>query len=246
MHPLLRIVVATLTIGFAMDAHADTFRGTEMQTQHSSEVTVNWSKQSTSVILHYLAPSFNEYEIAVSKSSDILRAEILLKDGTIIQFYETPKEVFGFYESRIVVKRHGRAATTFKVGRILRDQALTLAYVALVPTKDGEVMVICNYEGGATGARQGFAILRVSNKSAALRVLPLTDYGKVVVFAAKPWMAEVWTATSDYVGATATPRSYATQACNWSTSSYRCGPAKRLHGTFNTNAIIEPGIEIRP
>ena len=107
-------------------------------------------------------------------------------------------------------------------------------------------MLICEYEGGAVGAREGFAILRFSAGSFDLHTLPLTDFGKVVAFRGKPEQVEIWSALPDGAASDADPMAYSTQTCRWEKKDYVCGPPKRKHGRFAPAAINDPGIEIHP
>ena len=67
-------------------------------------------------------------------------------------------------------------------------------------------MLVCEYVGGAVGAIEGFAILRFSPDNIELHTLPLTDFGKVVVFKEKPEQAEIWSALPYPSGSDADPR----------------------------------------
>jgi hypothetical protein len=107
-------------------------------------------------------------------------------------------------------------------------------------------MLICVYQGGFVGAREGFAILRFSPNSFDLHTLPLVDFGKVVVFRSKPDQAIVWSALPYPRGTDAEPMAYSTQACRWQSSGYECSPPKRKRGLFGPAAINDPGIEILP
>jgi hypothetical protein len=106
-------------------------------------------------------------------------------------------------------------------------------------------MLVCEYEGGAVGAREGFAILRFSPAGFELHTLPLTDFGKVVVFKSKPEQVEIWSALPDDMGSDADPMAYATQSCRWQAKGYTCGAPKRKLGRFSPASINDPGIEIR-
>jgi hypothetical protein len=193
----------------------------------------------------FVRPSPAEYTKAIDEEKEVLRARVVLDDSTTVEFYERPKDI-DFYDSTIVVNRRGHASRSYDVGDLIKHQALSLAHVAIVPSGNGAGMLVCEYEGGAVGAREGFAILRFSPTDLELHTLPLTNFGKVVVFAGKPEQAEVWSALPYTAGSDADPMVYATQSCRWESEGYKCSPPKRHQGSFGPAAINDPGIEIRP
>lgn len=208
-------------------------------------VAVNWSSQKTPTTRMFVRPSPAEYMKAIDNDAQVLRAKVSLEHSTIVEFYERPRDI-DVYDSTVVVSRQGEAARSYNIGDLVKHQALSLAHIGIVPSAEGGGMLVCEYEGGAVGAREGFAILRFSPSSIELHTLPLTDFGKVVIFRAKPELAEIWSALADDAGSDADPRSYATQACRWQSSGYECGPPKRKPGRFGPSSIDDPGIEIRP
>jgi hypothetical protein len=181
---------------------------------------------------------------AVDENRRLLRAKIVLDHSMVVEFYERPKDI-DFYDSTVVISRQGEVSRSYEVGNLIKHQALSLANVSLVPSRNGEGILVCEYVAGAVGARVGFAIVRFSPDRIELYTLPLTDFGKVVVFRNKPQRVELWSALSNYVGLDAEPRPYATRFCKLETQGYVCGPQKRRPGRFAPEAINEPGIEIR-
>jgi hypothetical protein len=207
---------------------------------------VNWTSQKTAVTHTFVRPDPAEYMKASNENKRVMRGKIVL-DGLKVEFYEQPKDI-DFYDSTVEVKRQGEVSRSYNVGELIKHQALSLVHVALIPSSAGSGMLVCEYEGGATGAREGFAILRFSPAGVELHTLPLTDYGKVVVFKSKPERAEIWSSLEDGAGAAAAaaPKAYATRSCRWSAEGYACGPPKRKPGHFSPTDINDPGIEIRP
>jgi hypothetical protein len=235
------LLAVAFLCGFSA-ALAYQFRGVEMHDQRPG-LTVDWVNQKDPVILRYGLPSDENYEKAIKENLRLLRARILLDGATVVSFYEKPKNPYEFFDSTIVIERHGFATRTYNICDLIKDQALALVYVAFLRSVNGETMLVCNYEGGGTGAQQGFAILHFSSTDFSLSTLPLTLYGKVVVFKSKPWLVELWSAKS---GLRAYPNSYATQSCQLKNEYYRCESPKKLRGLFVPNSIIDPGIQIRP
>lgn len=219
--------------------------GTKAQAVVADNQTVDWSNQKTPAVHRFVGPTPAEYMKAIDENKEVLRARVVLDGSTTVEFYERPKDI-DFYDSTIVVNRRGHASRSYNVGDLIKHQALSLAHVAIVPSEDGAAMLVCEYVGGAVGAREGFAILRFSSTGFELHTLPLTDFGKVVVFRSKPEQAEVWSALPYPAGSDADPMVYTTQACRWQNDGYECCPPKRHRGHFPPAAINDPGIEIRP
>lgn len=215
------------------------------QAKIADNLTVDWASQKVPATHMFVRPSPAEYMKAIDEKKEVLRARVVLDGSTTVEFYERPKDI-DFYDSTIVVNRRGHASRSYDVGNLIKHQALSLVHVAIVPAGNGAGMLVCEYEGGAVGAREGFAILRFTPTEFELHTLPLTNFGKVVVFAGKPELAEVWSALPYPAGADADPMVYATQSCRWESEGYKCSPPKRHRGSFGTAAIDDPGIEIRP
>lgn len=219
--------------------------GAAAQAAVGDNLTVDWVNQKTPAIHGFVGPTPAEYMKAIDEKKQVLRAKVMLDNTTTVEFYERPRDI-DFYDSTIVVNRQGQASRSYNVGELINHQALSLAHVAIVPSGSGAGMLVCEYVGGAVGAREGFAILRFSPTGFELHTLPLTNFGKVVVFAGKPEQAEVWSALPYPAGADADPMVYATQSCRWESEGYKCSPPKRHRGSFGPAAIDDPGIEIKP
>lgn len=217
----------------------------KMQAAVTENSTVNWTNQQVPVIRMFLSPSPTEYMQAIDKSRQILRAKIMLNESRTVEFYERPKSI-DFYNSTIVVSQRGGVSRSYNVGALIKHQALSLAHVGIVPLQNGAGMLVCEYEGGAVGAREGFAILRYSSSGFKLHTLPLTSFGKVVVFRSNPKKAEIWSALPNDVGADAEPMFYTTRSCLWKKNRYECSSPKRKRSRYAPAAIDQPGIEIQP
>jgi hypothetical protein len=182
--------------------------------------------------------------LAINEHKKVLRAEVAIGPNTTVRFYEQPTSM-AVYNSTVSVERDGLEIATYPVAKMIRHQTLRLVHTALLQSGDTG-MLIGEYEGGAVGAREGFAILRFSPLGVKLHTLPLTDYGKVVVFRSNPDQVEVWSADPDEdVGSPVADRPYVARACRWQAQGYLCGPPKRKPGVFTPGGISDPGIEIR-
>lgn len=241
---LARLLIMLVLLAVASAGRAQQPAG-DRDVDKGDATLINWADQKTPVIHGFVAPTPAVYMKAIDDHREVVRAKIVLDGATTVVLSERPKDI-DFYDSTVQVERKGQPIRSYKVGEMIRHQALSLAHVALVPAARASGMLVCEYEGGAVGARVGFAILRFSQSGFELHTLPLTDFGKVVVFRGRQERAEIWTALADYVGSDADPRVYATRVCNWGLSGFTCGPPKRQPKTFAPGAINDPGIEIRP
>lgn len=238
-----KLITVALLLGLSSSAFSLQVKDGKAAAE-ATNLTVNWTAQKTSVTHEFMRPSPAEYMKAIDENGRMLRGKIMLDSSVTVEMYETPKDI-DFYDSTVVVDRLGKSQS-YNVGNLIKHQALSLVHAAIVPSGSDAGMLVLEYEGGATGAREGFAILRFSPAGIELHTLPLTDYGKVVVSKSKPEQVEIWTALEDGAGAAADPKAYALRSCLWSPKGYVCGPPKRKHGRFSPAAIDDPGIEIRP
>ncbi len=211
----------------------------------SEDLTVDWTVQKSPAIQGFLSPSPSEYEKAIDDDKGVLRATILLGSSMRVEFREHPKSI-DFYDSTVAVYQHGKEVRAYNIGEMIHHQALSLAHVGIVPLGSDHGLLVCEYEGGFVGAREGFAILHFSPDQFQLHTLPLTDFGKVVVFMSKPDQAEIWSALPYPRGTDAEPMAYTVQACRWQDDGYVCGPPKRKRGLYGPTTINNPGIEVRP
>jgi hypothetical protein len=214
-------------------------------TAEAAGPTLDWSDQKTPAIHEFTWPKPDEYMAAIEAHRIILRTRVTLPGSIRVEFSERPKDI-DFYDSSSEVFRQDGGRRTYDVGELIHHQALHLTAIALVPSVNGTGRLICAYLGGAVGARAGFAVLYYSRASADLSVLPLTDFGKIVVSRSKPEEAEIWSALSDYVGTDADPRHYSKRTCRLQAQGFVCGPGKRIAGRFAPEGVNQPGIEIRP
>lgn len=210
-------------------------KGATLQAQTSS---------SSDAIQTFPLPEPQADDAAISDHKKVLRAEIAIDSATMVKFYEQPTSVT-VYNSTVSVERGGVALATYNVGSLIKHQSLRLVHAALLRSGDSGVLV-CEYEGGADATREGFAVLRFSPAGIDLHTLPLTDFGKIVVFKGKPDQVEIWSGLPDGATSNADERPYVVRACRWGAKGYVCGSAKRQPGRFSPGAIDDPGIEIRP
>ena len=181
---------------------------------------------------------------AVSERKAIHRATIVIDKTMSVEVLEKPKSEINF-DSVVVVRKAGRESHTFDVGHMIGHRQLRLVHAALLRADDNSGMLVLEFEGGAVGAREGFAVLRYSPGLFQLHVLPLTDYGKVVVFRARPDSAEVWSGDCASISSDAGGCEYQRRICNWGDNGYTCSAPKEIKGLFNKGDISDPGIEVK-
>jgi len=239
------VLAVLLLLGLRSEASALQAGGGNPEAESPDNVTLDWMHQKAPVIHAFSSPSPDEYQKVIDADKNVLRARILLDGSTTVEFHEHPKDI-DFYDSTVVVNRKGEQSRSYNIGELIKHQALSLAHVAIIPSTDGTGMLVCEYEGGFVGAREGFAVLRFTRDSFELHTLPLADFGKIVVFKSKPDQATVWSALPYPRGTDAEPMVYSTQACRWETKDYVCDPPKKQRGRFTPSSINDPGIEIRP
>ena len=206
-----------------------------------------WAQTSpgSDAIQTFPLPEPQADDAAISDHKKVLRAEIAIDSTTTVKFYEQPTSVT-VYNSIVSVERGGAVLATYNIGSLIKHQSLRFVHAALLRSGDSGVLV-CEYEGGADATtREGFAVLRFSPAGINLRTLPLTDFGKIVVFRSKPEQVEIWSGLPDGATSNADRRPYVARACRWEPKGYVCGSPKRQPGRFSPGAINDPGIEIRP
>jgi hypothetical protein len=229
----------------SLGAYALQSAGRSPEASGSGDLTVDWTNQKSPAIHGFLSPSPSEYEKAIDDDKGMIRAMILLGSSMRVEFREHPKSI-DFYDSTVAVYQQGKEVRAYNIGEMIHHQALSLAHVGVMPLGGGQGLLVCEYEGGFVGAREGFAILRFSTERFELHTLPLADFGKVVVFRSKPDEAEIWSALPYPRGTDAEPMSYSTQACRSGNDGYECSPPRRKRGLYGAATINDPGIEIRP
>ena len=201
---------------------------------------------SASEIKTFPVPDPMVYDWAVENHRTIWRAKITLNGSMHVKLLEKPKSIEN-NDSILEIHVSGKHPRTFEIGRLLKCPELRFVHAALIHTDSTRGMLVLEYEGGSIGAREGFAVVRFDEHSATVHVLPLTDFGKVVVFRGNQGIAEIWSGDDCL---SASPDSggceYITRMCTWRAEGYSCDQPKRMEGVFNQNDISDPGIEIRP
>jgi hypothetical protein len=152
----------------------------ETNTTEAAGLALNWVGQKTPAVREFTWPKPDEYMAAIEAHRRIFRVKVTLPGSTTIEFYERPQDI-DFYDSTAVVYRQDGGRRSYDVGDLIHHQALHLSAVAIVPSVNGTGRLICAYLGGAVGARAGFAVLYYTRTTANLFVLPLTEFGKIVV-----------------------------------------------------------------
>lgn len=193
----------------------------------------------------YPVPDPQVYDNAMSRHRSIERARIALNTSISVDLLERPRSIDD-NDSILVLRVSSQPPKTFHIGHLIGHPQLRVVHTALVHTDSNSGMLVLEYEGGAVGAREGFAVLRYDRQSAQLHVLPLTDYGKVVVFRQNQGLAEIWSGDCANSSLDSDGCKYTTRMCTWKDEGYSCGHPLKKDGKFNQGDISDPGIEIRP
>jgi hypothetical protein len=202
------------------------------------------SPTGTSDIQTFPEPDAQVDSDAISKHRTIHRATIKVDETLTVDISERPQSDQNF-DSLATVRRINEKPQLFWIGRLIHHRQLRLVHAALIRSDGHSGMLVLEFEGGAVGAREGFAVLRYTTKNFRLNVLPLTDYGKIVVFRNQPTVADIWSGDCADISSDAGGCEYRTRTCRWSDDGYACAASQKAKGLFNKGDISDPGIEIK-
>ncbi|MGA9060848.1 MAG: hypothetical protein WB341_04185 [Terracidiphilus sp.] len=181
---------------------------------------------------------------AISKHRTIHRATIKIDDSLIVGISEHPRDDYDF-DTLVTVRRVNEKPQLFWIGRLIRHGQLRVVHFALLRTDGHSGMLVLEFEGGAVGASEGFAVLQYTPDKLWPNVLPLTNYGKIVVFRNQPEVAEIWSGDCADISSDAGGCEYRKRTCKWSETGYSCSASQSIKGLFNKGDISDPGIEIK-
>lgn len=211
---------------------------------------IAWSQSNAAVSDHdeiraYTLPNAKADDDALSNHRTIQRALIKIDETLTIEVSERPTSVDNF-DTFVTTRGVNRKPQVYYVGRMIGDKALRLVHGALLRSDSHSGMLsgmlVLEFEGGSVGAREGFAILRYGPEWVQLHVLPLSDYGKVVVFPDRQDLAEVWSGDCASMPPGSAGCGYRKRLCTWSSTGYTCSKWSVVKGLFK---ISDTGIEIR-
>lgn len=205
---------------------------------------IDWRTKKKPEIVSTPLPAVNIYLRAIADNNKIMRGEIDLPNKSKLIFNEHPKDI-DIINSEIAFNCSLEKSINLNVAESIGRNTLALVHVAILPRSNTTGIVVAEYEGGATGAREGFVIIRYSPKKCELAALPITDFGKVVISAKSPDELVLWSALSENAGSGVDPRPYTTKSCQWREGGYVCSAPKRQLGLFSPTAISDPGIVVQ-
>ena len=189
----------------------------------------------------YTVPDAKADDDALSNHRTIQRALIKIDETLTVEVSERPTSVDNF-NTFVTTHSVNRKPQIFYVGRMIGDRPLRLVHGALLRSNSHSGMLVLEFEGGSVGAREGFAILRYGPEWVQLSVLPLSDYGKVIVFRDRQDLAEVWSGDCASMPSDSAGCEYRRRLCTWSRTGYICDKSTNVKGLFK---ISDTGIEIR-
>ena len=193
----------------------------------------------------YPVPTPDADREAIKNAQEVERATFQLSDSIQIYAYERPSSATQ-YGSSVAVHQDGRVRR-YRINELIRKgNSLRLVHAALVCLPFQEKVLILEYEGGAVGAVEGFAVVRLVGDSVRVAMLPLTDQGKIVFDRKKLSEVEIWTSASGSEDlSTASPKKYIRMRCLWKAKGFVCTRLKGIAGIFSPGDIDDPGIELK-
>jgi hypothetical protein len=185
---------------------------------------------------------------SILAGQSIVQAKLVLDENTTVRVVEYPRsgKDLDNYNSTIVIQR-GKESKKYPLkAQIKGGEVLRLVEMAKLCTSLDQGTVFLAFEAGATGAVEGFALVRYSPQSIAVQALPLTNQGGIVVRADAPEHVEIWSvARGDGIQCDACKKRYALQDCQLRQQSVECSPRARMVGPVSPNKFMRARIEVR-
>lgn len=211
-----------------------------------SQVDKNNQKESSYSIQTFPWPEPKADQQLIIDKKQVLRARLEINISTLIEVFERPKDV-DYYDSLVIVHRKDFSPQYFNIGRMIKGgQILRLVNTALFYTEEHAGVLVFVFEGGGSGAVQGFAILRFSQTNIELHTLPIVYHGKVVVDRKNIEKVELWSKHPYFIGQSEVDdKLYIIRDCYWRKKGFDCRSKPRIVGPFSPISISDPGVEIR-
>lgn len=180
----------------------------------------------------------------------IAQLRLALGQNTILQVVEYPttgKDI-DLWNSTIILQR-GQEETTYPLGQLIRyGDGLRLVEVASLCGDAGQNTIVLAFESNATGAEEGFVIIRYSRESAEVKGFPPARQGRIVIDRSDPNRAELWSASGSPKGAIecdACEKIYEIQDCRVWEKSIDCKRRPETVGPFPPEKFMQARIEVR-
>lgn len=180
----------------------------------------------------------------------IAQFRLALGQNTILRVVEYPTtgEDIDLWNSTIILQR-GQEKTKFPLGRLIRyGDGLRLVEVASLCGDAGQNTIVLAFESFATGADEGFVIIRYSPESAEVKGFPPARQGRIVIDRSNPNRAELWSASGSPKGAIecdACKKFYQIQDCRVGEKSMDCMRRPGTVGPFSPEKFMRARIKVR-
>jgi hypothetical protein len=177
----------------------------------------------------------------------IAQARLALDENTTVRVIEYPSsgKDLDSYNSTIVIQRDQESKKYPLKVQIKGGEVLRLVEVARLCTSVDQGSVFLAFEAGATGAVDGFVVVRHSPQAIAVQALPLTDQGRIVVKRGVPDHIELWSAAGgDGIECDACKKRYTVQDCQLG-QSVECARRGGTVGPFSPDKFMRARIEVR-
>ena len=180
----------------------------------------------------------------------IAQLRLALGQNTILRVVEYPatgKDI-DLWNSTIILQR-GQEQTKYPLGKLIRyGNALRLVEAVSLCGDAGQNTIFLAFESYATGANEGFVIIRYSPESAEVKGFPPVRQGGIVIDRSNPNRAELWSASGTPKGAIecdACEKVYEIQDCRVGEKSMDCKRRPGTVGPFSPEKFMGARIEVR-
>jgi len=178
----------------------------------------------------------------------IVRARLKIGDSAVVRVVEYPRAGadLDVYNSTIIVQR-GQQQTRYLLKKLIKGgEFLRLTETTSLCTFSGQGTVLLAFEAGATGAAQGFVIIRYSADSMDVKGFPSVYQGRIVVNRSAPNRVELWsTTTEDAALCEACRKHYIVQDCEAGQAGVECTQRPGFIGPLDPGKFMLKRIEVR-
>jgi hypothetical protein len=187
---------------------------------------------------------------SILSGQSIVQTRLALSQNTILQVIEYPatgKDI-ELWNSTIILQR-GQEKTKYPLGQLIRyGAALRLVEIASLCANAGQNTIVLAFESYATGADEGFVIIRYSPESVEVKGFPPVRQGRIVIDRSNPNRAELWSATGSPDGAIecdACEKIYQIQDCRVGEKSTDCVRRPGTVGPLPPGKFMGARIDVR-
>jgi hypothetical protein len=179
----------------------------------------------------------------------LVQARFTLDERTTVRFVEYPRtgRDGDTYNSTIIIQR-GQEQKRYAMGRLMKEGGLLrIVEAAIVCTASTQGSIFLAFGTFATGASEGFAVIRYSSDTVDVQVLPWAEQGRIVVHRSAPDEVELWSATgdADRFHCDLCPKYYSVQDCHAGQQNIECKPRPGPRKVMDPSSFEGARIEVR-